>query len=213
MSMTLKIEIEDRATPVIEAVARAATRERLSPVFGRAGVNALRDHLFGLDRARPNQLGGKRTHFYAQAARGASYGIISEGALLKLNQVGIRQRYFGGTIRPVNRKFLTVPARAEAHGRRATEFNNLRFAIIGGQPALVEADATRVRKTAKGFRSAGETGGLVMFWLRRSVTQRGDTGVLPAESDMYGAILAAGRSYVERVIARARAGGEEKAEG
>jgi len=39
-----------------------------------------------------------------------------------VNQVGVRQRYFGGPILPVKAQMLTIPACPEAYGKTAGEF-------------------------------------------------------------------------------------------
>ena len=170
----------------LAAAIRPAT---INPVVGRSGVNTLREHFFGLNASRPNRLGGKRTQFYADAARGTSSVTQPDGALISVNQVGIRLRLLGGTVRAgangSGKKWLTIPARAEAHGKRAGEFNDLRFVFFEHGAALVRNEQTtlkrkRDRKTGKVSYVAGEErGGEVMFWLKRSVTQKPDPGVLP----------------------------------
>lgn len=57
------------------------------------------------------------------------------------------QKVFGGTIRPKIAKWLAIPARAEAHGRRPKTFTmatgiGLHFVLTGPDSAmLVENDA------------------------------------------------------------------------
>jgi hypothetical protein len=110
----------------------------------------VQDHLGALDANRANQLGGKRTHFYAAAARGVSYATGSEGVDISIHQTGIAQRYFGGTIKPVNSKYLTIPADPESYGHRAGEFNNLMLLWGKNGPyALAERESQdiSIRKT------------------------------------------------------------------
>jgi hypothetical protein len=209
---SITINVRDTATPVVSGVLEGLAPEKINPVLGRAAVNLTRNHLFRLNGERANRLGGKRTNFYAQAARGTSFELTPTGFVQSVNQVGIGQRYFGGTITPKGgKKYLTIPMRAEAYGKRAGEFNNLRFAMVPGiGPALVETEATSLRKTRskKGgvsttrFKSAGEVGGGVMFRLVRKVTQQADPSVMPAREDYVGAMNAAGRSYVSRLLER-----------
>lgn len=184
-----------------------------------------------MNAERANALGGKRTNFYAQAARGTSSEMRPNGFAVSVNQVGIRQRFFGGTITPKGgKKYLTIPMRAEAYGRRARDFNNLRFAMVPGiGPALVEANATLIRRTKKGFVPAsrggsgythlfgemegvkassvsggdyGNTGGGVMYRLVRKVQQRPDPSVLPSREALISGITIAGKSYMDRLTQR-----------
>ena len=152
----------------------------VNPVIGRAGVNLLRDHFRNLESSRPNRLGGPRTHFYNQAARSTHFVTLPDSVALSVNQVGIRQRFQGGEIRPRNSKYLTIPAIAEAYGKRAREFNNLRFVMLKNGPALVEAEATQISIGKKGVKNKGSVGGRVLYWLRRKVTQKADPSVLPS---------------------------------
>lgn len=201
--MSVSISIETNVDGVLSRL-KPIEMDGVKKVAGRALANQLRGHFFKLNAERPNQMGGARTNFYSQAARGVQQPeVLTDGVKVSINQVGIAQRYFGGTIHPVTTRFLTIPARAEAYGRRAGEFNNLRFAVLGaGGPALVKTEATEIsfgRKRKKGQRTlkkGGEIGGEVMFWLRRSVTQRADPTVLPSEREIAGEVGDAIRSYV-----------------
>jgi hypothetical protein len=172
----------------------AALPSALAKATAEDLVIATQDHLRELD-TRGNRLGGQRTHFYGEAAANTTGQAEGDQVRVSINKQGIRQRFFGGTIKPVNRKFLTIPARAEAHGKTAREFNNLRFAIdpeLG--PVLVEAERTDVdlqprrKKLSPVSERARSAGGAVMFLLRRSVTQRPDPEVVPSKEKL-GAVL------------------------
>jgi hypothetical protein len=203
MSIGVQIDIQDTAGPAVRRVLEGLGPGRLNPVIGRAAQNHVRDHLFRLNTERPNRLGGRRTNFYAAAARGTQFTTVAEGVLVSVNKLGIRQRFQGGEIKPTGgRKFLTIPAIAEAHGRRAGEFNNLRFAMPGGKPALVEADATLVKRTKKGFKGTTSVGGKIIFWLRRSVTQQPDPTVLPSPEALGAAVNRAAGDHAARLLQR-----------
>jgi hypothetical protein len=218
MQLTTTTSVTDRATPLILEVVDAISPARVRPIVGRAVTTVVRRHFFGLDRSRPNVMGGTRTHFYADAARGTSWTVETDGVLISVAQVGIRQRIVGGTIRPKNgKKFLTIPARAEAYGKRASEFNDLVLVRRGdhrfGEPfALARAFRTTLKITgaatalALGERqvSRGEQeGGEIMFWLKKSVTQQGDPSVAPSIFEMFAGIRIAMNDYLDRQAARA----------
>lgn len=211
VSLALRVERTAGDADAAARLARALRPERLNPVVGRSGVNLFREHFFRLNAERPNKLGGKRTNFYGDAARGTSSTVLPDGALVSVNQVGIRQRWLGGTIRAKPGKWLTIPARAEAHGKRAREFDDLRFVLLTGDErggaALVRNESTalkrkRDRKTgAVSFVAGEERGGEVMYWLRRSVTQRPDPSVVPLPDVIYGRLFADVGGYLDRAVA------------
>jgi hypothetical protein len=205
MSFSTDISITDKATPVLEAQLKKLSPRFVNRIAGRAGQNFVRDYLFKFNTSHPNKMGGDRTNFYAQAARGTTWASDEIKAVISINQVGIRQRWLGGEIKARKGKYLTIPARAEAYGKRAREFPDLTLVFIGGKPALVQANQTvlkdRVREKAekvrkqKGLNSVtveaggllhtlkqlrgAETGGAVYYWLVPSVVQRGDQNVMP----------------------------------
>lgn len=196
--MATSIDIKDNATPAVKRMLESVSGPNVNAVAGRAGVNKIQQHLFALNSSRPNKLGGKRTNFWAQCARSTSFVVVPEGALASINQIGFRQRLQGGTISPRNVKFLTIPAIAEAYGKRAKEFNNLRFAIIGGKPALIEAEHSGVRFGKKGVKATLNLGGKVFYWLVRKATQQPFPGALPTNEELGAAVVKALDSYIKR---------------
>jgi hypothetical protein len=137
MSFSTDINIKDNATPALEAQVSRLEPRFVNRIAGRAGTNLVRAHLFKYNAEHPNQLGGKRTNFYAQAKRIRGTTFISDDskAVISINQVGIRQRWLGGEIKPTGTnprtgqpiKYLAIPARAEAYGRRAGNWIIFRF--------------------------------------------------------------------------------------
>jgi hypothetical protein len=214
MSVSILIQTDDQATKVVAEVRDALSRDDVKRVMGRAIVQALKAHFNRLDVERANSLGGGRTHFYRRASSGVQQPeMLSDGLKVSINKTGIAQRYFGGTITAgqsgSGKKFLTIPARAEAYGKRAGEFHNLRVLFgAGGKPvALVERDAAAVQRTRKGiFKERGEVGGGIFFWLVKSVFQKPDPSVLPTADEMVTPALNAATAYMQRLWAR-QAGG------
>lgn len=189
MSIAISVDVHDAATRKLAELRGGLDQERVNAVIGGSARRIVQDHLRTLDKSKANKLGGKRTHYFAQAARSTNYRSDVDGVTVAISQVGIGLRYFGGEVRPVNGKYLTIPARAEAHGRRAGEFNNLEI-VWGknGPRALAERRATAIRFNKKGV-SRGETrGGGIMYWLVKSVTQTPDPDVLPkSDTILFGA--------------------------
>lgn len=183
LSVETKVRGEERLAEVLRII-EGLEGANINPVFARAAVNVTREHLFKRNATHGNRLGGARTNFYAQAARGTQSELRADGFVLGINQVGIRQRYQGGPITPKQAKFLTIPMSAAAHGKRAREFPDLKFAIVPGVGrALVRGDE-------------------VMYRLSKGVNQKADADVLPTEEQFITAMVAAGSGYAKRLIAR-----------
>lgn len=209
--MSLAVTITDNATPWLNYLAKHLSEPALQHEVGGEVTRLLLDHLTALDSERPNALGGRRTHFYARAGKATSYAIHDNGVTISVNQIGIAQRYFGGTIEPgPGKKYLTIPARAEAHGRRAGEFNNLEVLFGKNGPyALAERQATsfsiRSRTDKSGNRQSKianrqSVGSGIFYWLVKSVTQDPDSTVLPNESAILNSALFAARHYAKTLV-------------
>lgn len=181
----------DTATPALAATVRGLAPASLGAVVGRAGRNAVREHLFARD-GQGNTLGGRRTHFFGQAARATNCTMQGDTVVVSIDHVGIAQRYFGGTIRPKSAKFLTIPVHPAAYGKRAREFSDLEVIFgAGGQPVALA-------RKARGRHAFGE----IYYRLVRSVTQAPDPSVLPSDAQLDTAIQAEVEPYVQRLVDR-----------
>lgn len=188
MSATIEI-VRDGATPAVERLQVAITPDRLATMIGAAEVRLFQEHFLHLPR---NRMGWPSTNFWAGAAKATHYQPVSDGVVVSVAKQGVRQRWQGGTIRPVNAKYLAIPARAEAYGKRPREFSDLRLLFgKGGQPvALVQAEQTKVsfgKKRKDGSRAlqvGNMVGGLVFYWLVKASHQTGDSTVLPSKDEM-----------------------------
>lgn len=200
--MAYSVSIYGEELNKLKNLAKYLHQPELKTVMARSATNLVRDKLYSFDRTNPNKLGGKRTHYYGQAARGTSYVVEPTMIIISINQVGIRQSWQGGAVyagvnssrytgKPT--KYLTIPAIAEAHGKRAGEFSNLTLAYgRGGRPyALVEAAATLVKSRKVGIspgvvakeKKKTLVGGRVYYWLTPYVIQEGNPDLLPTEKE------------------------------
>lgn len=139
---------------------------RIAPVCKQVWV----DHLAEKPQ---NKMGWKTTKFWERAARSIKYKVEPDGFLLSAHHLGMRQRYYGGEIKPVKKKWLTIPARSEAYGKTAGQFKGkLQFRMKKGAASAVLTD---------------KKGG-VFFWLVKRVNQSADPTVLPPQSRFLEAI-------------------------
>lgn len=173
----------DTATPAIRRLVVRASGRSAFAAMAASVANLIREHLVRKDQI-PNRLGGTRTHFYAAAARGTNWTAGDNSAEVTIAKDGIRQRLLGGTIRPVNRKFLTVPVSPLAHGRTAAEFGaELRLVVFGGTAS--NANAFGMLVLGRGAVAN------VLYLLVRKVTQAPDPTVLPTDQEIADEALSA----------------------
>lgn len=117
--------------------------------MGAALKLTLVEHLSQLDQDSvhhrwASKLGADSTHFYGSAVGSVQLPQIERRGevSVSINNIGLAQRYFGGVIAPREKKWITIPAVAEAYGKRAGSFNNLQF-------------INSMRFPAQGFASGG----------------------------------------------------------
>jgi hypothetical protein len=183
--MATTIDIRDEVTPILRALT-PALRQAMNPAIGAAVATLFKDHFKSLGTNKQNW---PSTGFWAAAARSTNYQVTVEEIKINVDKQGVRQRLEGGVIKAQGNGWLTIPARAEAYGKRAREFNNLEAVFFktphGFFGALVESGSQDVsfgRKKKDGTRTVtpgAERGGGVMFWLKKSVYQKPNAAVLP----------------------------------
>jgi hypothetical protein len=198
----------------IEVLGGEMAGEQAKLIAGAQLKETVRDHLFALEtdsvhHRSAQSLGAPITHFYNEAASGVhDPQLEGDGVSVSIESAGIAQRYFGGDIE--GDPLLTIPARTEAYGHRARDFDNLKLIMFpSGAGALVERDATVLRGGKRGTsrlagslggKSKGESiGGLVFFWLVRHVHQEPDPSVLPTDEGMLDPITERLSSYFGRL--------------
>jgi hypothetical protein len=210
--MSITVTIRDDATARLRRLDRMHADIR--PAIGAGVANFIKDWLFKLD-SKPNKSGFPSQHFYSGAAKATTWRANAAAITVSVNKQGFRQRYQGGTIRPVNAKLLTIPARAEAAGHRAREFGNLKVQFgrrrngSVGPVALVAGDGGATRKKFRGRDDTSEERpvkgadeGVVMYWLVPEVTQAGDESILPTTEMLQGEAIKIVNAEYERIMAR-----------
>lgn len=202
----VRIELRDLAKPALQRARGVLEPATLNRIVGESATLVYREHLRNLERTRPNRLGGRRTHFYGIARDETSFNIDNDGVTVSIRSVGIRQRYFGGPIKPKAAKYLTIPVHPAAHGRPAREFDLRVIFGRGGQPialATKETSYSRTVKNAEGKRVKQQAtrpiGEVYYILTKKTVQQRPDPSVLPLPDVVGGAVV----DYVNRRLDRA----------
>jgi hypothetical protein len=192
-----RIETTDLASPALQQLRGALAPSRLNPIVGTAAAEATVAHFVQLNRERPNRLGGRRTNYYFQASEKVNWREIDDGVVISIPQVGLALRVFGGTVRPKQKKFLTIPVNPAAHGKRASEFDLEVIFGRGGEPIAL-GRKTRVKK--------GQNPGAlreIMFRLAKHAIQRPDPTVAPSAERITASVTRAVDNYIGVLIARA----------
>ena len=199
--MGMTIDVRDEASAALKAM--GAKLRDVNPVIGRAARNCIRDNFRTLEQTHPNKNNWTRQHFWADCARATNFTLGPDTVTVNVSKPGALLQLEGGVVEAGKHtssatgkptKFLTIPARAEAYGRRAGEFHNLEYAMTDQGPALVERSASSVsygskrKDGTKRVFNRGETGGAVFYWLRKRVKIGKHPEVLPTEFQMRVAI-------------------------
>lgn len=161
--------------------------------------NTTRDYLLSLSQSRhatADALGATPTGHLERAAESVSSSSDADAATISITSPGIGRAFHDVTITPGSgKKYLTIPATAEAYGKRAGAFSDLRLAFFkGGLLALVKADQSRVsdrKESGYGVESNAAQGKRaplqaasrppVYYWLKTSVRQKQDRTLLPSD--------------------------------
>lgn len=201
MSVSIQV-VKDTATPAIEKLKAKLTPRRLASAVGPACSRLVQRHFRGLGT---NQRGWPSTHFWSRAAKATSWSREPEGVMISVNQIGVRQRWLGGTIKPVNARALTIPVSPVAYGHRASEFPGL-FLLKTKKGAFLAqrgVEKARTEKISAKLRKAlvGSMGGNanqrqrarlnILFKLVGSVDQAPDPDVLPSMAELSATATAA----------------------
>jgi hypothetical protein len=208
--MAVTVDIRDNVTAAMKRFEQNIAPTHINTVIGAAEVRLFQNWFLSMPQ---NKRGWPSTGFWADAARATNYRVIADDVWISVNKLGVRQRYQGGEIHPTEGKYLTIPARSEAYGKRAREFDNLRLAFhrVAGTVeayALVVAEAQEVsigRKRKAGSRKVeggGTVGDAVMFWLVKSVRQAADPDVLPPDNLIEATAIETINDAVDRAMRR-----------
>lgn len=211
MSEAFTITVEGQSNKALADLYKDRLPAGLHESIAKAAADVFRTHFKELDQTRANDLGGKRSHFYWNASQSVQGIPTADGAEVVINHLGLRQRWLGGTIYPVNARKLAIPARAESYGIPPKDFPGDLVVITfrSGAMALVKDEQTHttdqfgnylIKSSAKGQRkSRKRTIGLVEYWLVDQVTQDPDPDVMPSPEDILNAVTEATEEFIQEM--------------
>jgi hypothetical protein len=186
----ITIQILDSTTPVLAGLQRELTNRRpLHDYMAAAAEAGTRMHIRSAAAQRhttAQALGARPTGYLTKRAELVEGRGTAEG--VDLNITGeIFKRTFGPvTVRPVNKKMLAIPMRAESYGKRPGEFGDELFVFRAKQGRLFLA------------RQAGPGRLQFLFLLKRVVVLPQDRGLLPSDAQ-FGQLAELGaRGYLRK---------------
>lgn len=163
---------------------------------------------------RTNKLGGKSTGFWKGASQSIASEASADGATVSMSQRGVALQYFGGIVKPVNAKALSVPVDPSAHGVYARQYPGT-LAFIPAGRAFGPVRRGGSRGDFVGFLVRGETytitrgknkgkegtrpvpGGDTIYVLMTQTTHQPDPNIVPSEAAMISAAAEAGAAYLD----------------
>lgn len=160
-------------------------------VIGLKAEKIYRGHFSAREGDSPNKKGWPRQHFWARMrlATALNYeGVSDDTAAIVIRDRAINAKIHGGVIRPREKKFLSIPLRAEVYGTRPSA--NLVPGLFFLRSRLGKGGGYLVKKEGKK---------LVAFWrLTPRVTVSPDARALPPRDTVAEGILQTACSYVRR---------------
>jgi hypothetical protein len=193
VSLGLKVAVESSAATGLLArlIDGLTDRTRLHQTLGTTLEKTTAAHLLAASRSRHKSaraLGASPTGHLSRAAESVTHEADSDGVSIGITSPGITRAVRDLDIKPTGgRKYLTIPARKEAYGKRAGEIDGLSF--------------FRSKKT--GTAGLGITTGKgkerklhVFYWLVKSVTVPQDRELIPSADQYRTAAAGAASTYV-----------------
>lgn len=181
--LTFTLNSTDSISPIVSRLVREAPQRvnELTNVMGRKTTGVLKDYYRQVNASYEGRgrklLGGqapdRRTQFWAAVARSVS-NPRPDGpgrAVVTVGHPAIMQKLRGGTIRPKEKKALTIPVHPAAYGRRASVLEKAEGIKLFAMTA----------KSGVGLLAAkADDGKIVVYYLlKKSVDQSPDPQALP----------------------------------
>lgn len=176
MIIRADITFEDNASPALARQAAALQPRLVARAIGGPLRETVRNHLA---RRPSNKRGWPSTRFWESAARGTTWEPTEEGVLIHIKKLGFRQRYFGGVIRAVTKRFLTIPISPLAYGKTVADFPGS-FLMVTKKGAYIVRYGGAMG--ARGRMRRHNATLQFLFKLQASVNQVGDKDILPTRA-------------------------------
>lgn len=201
MSRLLSIDIEDHATPALNAlIARLESREQLHRAIGKTLKRAVREHVAeyaATHHTSSKKLGAEPSNFVAMAVDSIDHTdpkADGSGVALTL-QHPFFARAFGDVEISPKGQYLTIPMIAEAYNKRARTVPGLFFFKSKKTGKAYLAESNRAG-------SGGKSALTIWYALVEHVHQDQDRSRLPSDEEITQSALDGCANYFEARAAR-----------
>lgn len=193
MSLQVTIQVNDTATPVLARLHQELSdRGELHQYIAAAAEAGTRMHIRAAAKQRhttAERLGSQPTGYLAKRAEMVESKGDSQGARITVTGAIFRRVLGPVVVRAKSAKMLTIPWRAEAHGKRAGEFQGLFvYRSKQGKLFLAKRDGQRIK---------------FLFLLKAQVTLPQDRGLLPTDEQYSKTGELAARGYLRKLLREA----------
>lgn len=212
------VTFQEPASPRLTRLLAGIEREDYKRPVGNAARLCLKNHFASLSADGSQHksavaVGATPSNLYEKFADQTSYEPTGSGIVVSINHPAVRQRLKGGTIRPVNKTFLTIAANAYAYNHRASQVGvTLKFMYARDElrnclrPALVAPDAVtkdtgKARKDGTRRQRTIRPSG-IYYWLVKSVTQGPNPGVLPDREKLMTDVTTALQVWARNILGK-----------
>lgn len=182
-AVKVKVEVSGNAVEIVTEIgASVANRRGLNAALGDALESLLIDHF--------SAKGGRK--FWGEIAAATAMDdstLTDDGVTVVVAERRFNLHLYGGTVRPVEKKALTIPLHPMAEGKFVRELERERG-----------LDIFRPNKKGGGKMNilAAVVGGqlVALYALAKSATIKRDPQALPPDSEISAALSAAARDYI-----------------
>lgn len=151
----------DNVTPEVEKLMARTQPAAMSRVLRQPLETYWRVHLAHFPRLAGAFADFPKTGFGEDASRSVKGFAQDDGVLLQADQLGIKLRYTGGTIKPVNKRVLCFGVMPQSYGKTVYDF--------GYQPGKKDKDLNKKLR--------------VLFAFAKQITFRPNPRVVPSDDE------------------------------
>lgn len=118
--MSFELSLNDQVSDALDELKERI--EGIASVVGESAQLVLMEHLAAKDASGAShktaqKLGAEPSGLYADFARAISHAIGTDDVTLSIDHAAAAMHYYGGTVKPVNKKYLTIPVSGAAYGK------------------------------------------------------------------------------------------------
>lgn len=210
--VTLEVDDAGARGFVVDLGTAVSERDALNQALGMRLAEELQAH-FRARAGEPNRMGAKKTGFWAEVAGATKLEEWDKnGATVAIADERVRVHVYGGTIRPVKGKFLTIPLVPEARGKRVASYERetgnelfrvgrvlaIKSAGGGDRSTVAAATGRRYRKgKTTSIPLAAKQELLAVYALAEKVTIKKDAMALPEEIKLARALKEEAEDWLE----------------